>query len=109
MININFPKTILQGEKACSIGNPLAHGMILNNFVSCGVVSKIINDAILTDAIIIPGNSGGMLINKKGELIGVPSNYLTITIKKSFSKSGIGLAVDAFVIKKQVKSFLPKE
>ncbi len=62
------------GEKVIAIGNPLG----LQFSVSEGIVSAInrpgangINAYIQTDAALNPGNSGGPLINKQGEVIGI--------------------------------------
>jgi len=62
------------GEKVIAIGNPLG----LQFSVSEGIVSAVdrkgpneINAYIQTDAALNPGNSGGPLINKQGEVIGI--------------------------------------
>ena len=62
------------GEKVIAIGNPLG----LQFSVSEGIVSAVhrigingIDAYIQTDAALNPGNSGGPLINKQGEVIGI--------------------------------------
>lgn len=62
------------GEKVIAIGNPLG----LQFSVSEGIVSAVhrsgvngLEAYIQTDAALNPGNSGGPLINKKGEVIGI--------------------------------------
>ena len=62
------------GEKVIAIGNPLG----LQFSVSEGIVSGVHrpgisgrNAYIQTDAALNPGNSGGPLINKQGEVIGI--------------------------------------
>ncbi|MBM3779433.1 MAG: PDZ domain-containing protein, partial [Acidimicrobiia bacterium] len=63
------------GEWVCAIGNPLAY----EHTVTVGVVSFIgrklfdssLDDYIQTDAAINLGNSGGPLINRRGEVIGI--------------------------------------
>jgi len=62
------------GEKVIAIGNPLG----LQFSVSEGIISAInregangISGYIQTDAALNPGNSGGPLINKKGEVVGI--------------------------------------
>lgn len=62
------------GEKVIAIGNPLG----LQFSVSEGIVSGVHRDGlnnkgvyIQTDAALNPGNSGGPLINKQGEVIGI--------------------------------------
>lgn len=87
------------GDSVVAIGNPL--GLDLFNTVTSGIISGLnreitINDTdmtlIQTDAAINSGNSGGPLINSKGEVIGInsskmSSNYSETTIE------GIGFAI----------------
>jgi serine protease Do len=67
--------TLRVGEWVCAIGNPLAY----EHTVTVGVVSYIgrklfdssLDNYIQTDAAINFGNSGGPLINARGEVIGI--------------------------------------
>ena len=67
--------TLRVGEWVCAIGNPLAY----EHSVTVGVVSYIgrklfdssLDNYIQTDAAINFGNSGGPLINSRGEVIGI--------------------------------------
>ena len=69
--------TLRVGEWVCAIGNPLAY----EHTVTVGVVSYIgrklwdrsLDNYIQTDAAINFGNSGGPLINARGEVIGLNS------------------------------------
>ena len=83
------------GEWAISMGNPLG----LNNSVSLGVVSSlkpelqagldwVVHDYLQTDAAINTGNSGGPLLNERGEAIGI------VTAKAGgISTEGVGFAI----------------
>lgn len=77
---LNFSKTedIIVGKKVVAIGTPLAFS--LRNSATVGYISgvnRIIDHSyrlIQTDAGITHGNSGGALVNMKGELVGVTSS-----------------------------------
>jgi serine protease Do len=92
------------GEWVCAIGNPLGYV----HSVTVGVVSFIgrklfdpsLDDYIQTDAAINLGNSGGPLINARGEVIGINSAI-------SSRASNIGFAVpinQAIAILPQLKA-----
>jgi serine protease Do len=82
--------TLRMGEWVCAIGNPLGY----EHSVTVGVVSflgrklfdKSLDNYIQTDAAINFGNSGGPLINARGEVIGINAAI-------SSRASNIGFAV----------------
>lgn len=92
------------GEDVYAIGNPI--GFEFQRTVTKGIVSGLdrtikieengrfsyMEDLIQTDCTINTGNSGGALINKKGELIGIN----TIKIPEA---DGIGFAVSIDIVK----------
>lgn len=83
------------GDVVLAIGNPLGIGQT----ITMGIISAkgrstrsgsgSYEDFIQTDAAINRGNSGGALVNLKGELIGVPSQILSQT----GGNIGIGFAI----------------
>lgn len=86
------------GEKVIAIGNPLG----LQFSVSEGIVSAVnrpgltdIKAYIQTDAALNPGNSGGPLINKQGEAIGI-NNF------KVGGGESLGFALESNKIKEVV-------
>lgn len=89
------------GEWVCAIGNPLAY----EHTVTVGVVSFIgrklfdstLDNYIQTDAAISFGNSGGPLINSRGQVIGINSAI-------SRQASNIGFAVPI----NQARAILPQ-
>lgn len=87
------------GESVTAIGNPL--GFDLMNTVTGGMVSGLnrqitINDKemilLQTDAAINSGNSGGPLINKYGQVIGINSSKMSASYSDT-SIEGIGFAI----------------
>src|SRR5512132_1828805 len=71
------------GELAVAIGSPLG----LANTVTAGIISGVhreipgadqqsLVDLLQTDAAISPGNSGGALVNGRGEIVGINEAYL---------------------------------
>lgn len=95
---------VVTGDWVLAIGNPLR----LRSTVTAGIVSAlgrtmdIIDDRlrvesfIQTDAAINQGNSGGALVNVKGELIGVNTAIAT----RTGSYQGYGFAVPANLARK---------
>ncbi len=85
------------GDVALAIGNPLGVGQT----VTMGIISAkgrstsgnsgsgSYEDFLQTDAAINRGNSGGALVNLRGELIGIPSQILSQT----GGSIGIGFAI----------------
>ena len=90
-IEIGDSDNLRAGEFVMAVGNPMG----MNSTVTCGVISALEREitsegktfvTIQTDAPINAGNSGGALVNSKGELIGIN------TLKLS-SGEGIGFAI----------------
>jgi Do/DeqQ family serine protease len=86
------------GDLVLAVGNPLSIGQT----VTMGIISakgrrspvgdnRTYEDFLQTDAAINRGNSGGALVNLRGELIGVPSQILSQT----GGNIGIGFAIPA--------------
>ncbi len=94
------------GEWVLAIGNPLG----MEHTVTAGIVSykgrqidtQSYQDFIQTDAAINRGNSGGPLINMKGEVVGINSNIVTSGFSGSGGNIGIGFAIPSNIAKKVV-------
>ena len=90
------------GEWVLAVGNPLG----LNNTVTAGIVSAKarsmntggITSMIQTDAAINQGNSGGALVNTRGELIGINA----MLASPNGSNIGYGFAIPTSIMNKVV-------
>lgn len=98
------------GEWVLAVGNPFN----LTSTVTAGIVSAkgrninilqeefAIESFIQTDAAVNPGNSGGALVNTRGELIGIN----TAIASKTGSYSGYSFAVPVNIARKVVQDIL---
>jgi S1-C subfamily serine protease len=95
-LKLGDSSTIQVGQKVLAIGNPFG----FQSTLTTGVVSAVgrtvrtsqttaIEEAIQTDAAINRGNSGGPLIDSRGEVIGINSAIYTPT----GTTAGIGFAI----------------
>ena len=90
------------GEWVLAVGNPLG----LNNTVTAGIISAKartlgangVESFIQTDAAINQGNSGGALVNTRGELIGINAMLASPT----GSNIGYGFAIPTTIMNKVV-------
>jgi S1-C subfamily serine protease len=99
--------TLRVGEQVAAIGNPFG----LSGSMTSGIVSQLgrllstpgtasfsIPDVIQTDAAVNPGNSGGPLLNMKGQVIGIN----TAIQSETGEFVGIGFAVPSNTVSKIV-------
>ena len=90
------------GEWVLAVGNPLG----LNNTVTAGIVSAKarsigangVESFIQTDAAINQGNSGGALVNARGELVGIND----MLVSPTGSNIGYGFAIPTILMNKVV-------
>ncbi len=103
-INISKDKPKI-ASSVCLISN--SFGLDLG--ITCGVVSALgrknlgfnkIENFVQTDAAANPGSSGGALVNKSGELIGMMSGIFT---KNTDTNSGVNFAVSSELILKIIQ------
>lgn len=88
-----------QGARVFAIGSPLG----ISDSLTTGIVTKSGRDQIFTDAQILPGNSGGPLVNKDGVVLGVN----TAVVSQTRNADGLGLALYAKHIKDEFGKHLP--
>jgi serine protease Do len=108
VLPLGDPKTVQRGMTCAVVGSPLG----LAGTVTAGIVSFVgrkmsydlapgltatVEDLIQVDAPINPGNSGGALVNRQGELIGVPSVKLA-----AVGIEGLGFAIGLDTVRKVI-------
>ncbi|MCL2441450.1 MAG: Do family serine endopeptidase [Treponema sp.] len=101
--------TVAVGDWAIAIGNPLG----VSFSVTMGIVSAVgrtggpggnINDFIQTDAPINQGNSGGPLVNIRGEVIGI--NTWIASNMSGGGNVGLGFAIPVNNVKRSIDEFI---
>ena len=84
------------GQSVYAIGNPFGlSGTMTRGIISAirtirGGENDLIEDAIQTDASVNPGNSGGPLLNSRGEVVGITTMIASNGAEQS---AGIGFAI----------------
>jgi S1-C subfamily serine protease len=98
-------ENIVPGTEVFAFGHPMGMAWTLTK----GIISS--NErymrhpyikSLQTDAAINKGNSGGPLLNMKGEIVGINS----MIISKITENAGVGIAVRGDVVKKSLESML---
>jgi S1-C subfamily serine protease len=103
--------TLRVGQRVLAIGNPFG----LDRTLTTGIISALgrtiqsdsgstVGNAIQTDAAINPGNSGGPLLNSRGEVIGINTAIQSV----SGGSVGIGFAVPISTIVRVVPDLISK-
>jgi serine protease Do len=94
-------ETLRVGEWVCAIGNPLGyvHSVTVGvvSFLGRKVFDQSLDSLIQTDAAITFGNSGGPLINSRGEVVG-----MTTAVSALASNIGFAIPID------QILAILPQ-
>ncbi|WP_311531299.1 trypsin-like peptidase domain-containing protein [uncultured Anaerococcus sp.] len=109
-IDIGDSDEIGVGDRVVAIGNPL--GFELQSTVTSGIISGLnrsvafntgvqMDGLMQTDAAINAGNSGGALLNSKGQLIG-------INTAKAGNSDGIGFAIPINTVKPVIDTIRKK-
>ena len=104
------------GELAICIGNPGASNEVLYGTVTAGIISGLqredINagnfhrsiNVIQTDAPINSGNSGGALLNARGELVGIPTLKMGMTYNDVFE--GLSFCIPISAVKEYIDQLI---
>ncbi len=80
--NQKYPR---QGTQVFAIGSPLG----ITDSLTAGIITKSSRDHLFTDTQILPGNSGGPLIDADGKVLGVN----TAVVAQNRNADGLGVAI----------------
>jgi serine protease Do len=108
VISIGDSNAIQVGEEVLVIGNPLGLEQTLTRGIISGL-NRILPESLLglrhtfiqTDAAISPGNSGGPLVNRYGEVIGITTSFL-------YGAQNIGFALPINIAKEVIPQLVEK-
>lgn len=105
--NLGDSDSLFVGDWVLAIGSPFGY----KSSVTAGIISALgrqngpdgnINDFIQTDASINQGNSGGPLVNMKGEVIGI-NTWITTSTGGSI---GLGFSIPINNVKRTIRDFI---
>ena len=108
-VNLGESSNLVVGQKVLAIGNPFG----LERTLTTGIISSLdrsikakngrtIKGIIQSDAAVNPGNSGGPLLNSRGEVIGMN----TAIISQVGQSAGISFAVPINAIKRILRPLI---
>ena len=98
-VKLGNSEKVKVGQKVLAIGNPFG----FNGTLTQGIISRIdyAKNRIQTDAAINPGSSGGPLLNRDGEIIGI--NQAIYNPDNNISNIGIGFAIPINIVKEYLQ------
>ncbi len=76
VLRLGNPETAREGDEVLTVGAPLGLEASVTNGVISGLRTNQGRREIQITAPISPGNSGGALVNRQGELIGLPTSTM---------------------------------
>lgn len=102
------------GDEVVAIGNALGYGQSVTSGVVSALNRKITLDygdltVIQTDASINGGNSGGALVNRQGQVIGINVAKASQSSSSSASVEGMGYAIPISQVKDIINDLMNKE
>lgn len=105
-VTLGDSDVVAVGQVAAALGNPFGHEFSITSGIISGVGRTIrsgnspfsIPEVLQTDASLNPGNSGGPLLDRQGQVIGVNTQI----ISRTGANSGIGFAVPINIAKQVI-------
>lgn len=91
-------QALSQGQLVFAIGSPLGQ----RDSVTSGVITRVSRSVVITDAQILPGNSGGPLIDDQGQVVAVN----TVKVSQKRGQEGFGHSIPIEVVMREFQSKL---
>ncbi len=110
VLDLGNSDAVRVGDVCLAVGNPLGVGETVTSGIisakqrATGLSSGSFEDFLQTDAPINKGNSGGALVNTRGELIGINSQILSST----GASIGIGFAIPSNMARSVMDQLIQK-
>ena len=100
---LNRSVKFTQGMDVYAIGSPLG----FKDYVTKGVIMGLERGYIVTDTQILPGNSGGPLINPDGDVVGI--NTAVYRAGGNIGSEVFGYAIPIAAVKKEFSTDIPQK
>lgn len=78
-------RPVRQGHQVFAVGSPLG----MRDSLTSGIIARVQSDYLVTDAQILPGNSGGPLLNDQAQVVGIN----TLKFAREATADGFGMAI----------------
>jgi len=108
-ITLGQSKDLKVGQDVYVLGHPFGLQLSMTKGIISGLNRKIrtrdgtyVNGCIQVDSAVNPGNSGGVLLNSRGELIGMPS----MIISRGGDFCGVAFAIPVDLIKETIATIM---
>ncbi len=87
-------KSVQRGQTIFVLGSPLA----ISNVLTTGIVARIDGDLTFLDCSVLPGNSGGPVIDANGQLVGIVTNVFIVFFGVTHLSVAQGIDAIAFFL-----------
>jgi serine protease Do len=89
---------VRQGARVFAVGSPMG----MRDSVTSGIIARLQQDYLVTDAQILPGNSGGPLLDESGKVLGVN----TLKFAEKATADGFGLTIPIATVMTEFRAYL---
>ena len=97
-LSLGDSRGVRQGNAVFAVGSPLG----MRDSLTSGIIARLQEDYLITDAQILPGNSGGPLLDSEARVIGVN----TLKFAREATASGFGMAIRVEDLRQSFPAYL---